>query len=235
MVAFLKNRRNALIITAVMIVLSLVLSWAISTVRVEYEPYAAGAASRYANKNYKQYRQFVEDKASILGSDGAKAAAKYIAQTEYSFGRKIGVKTVSRLDGEEMQSAALQALQKAPFSQCDGLLLIDAQTGSWYAVFSNDFERYAEQGLQGLFEKMLGSTIERKRAGRTVAELLRELTQWMTEHHPRVQQSGLEGVVEGILGRLQMVFKRMKPLLRPALIVLVVVLVFKDALGGKRK
>ena len=232
----MKNRRNALVITAIMIVLSIVLSYVVSAARVEYEPYTTGAASRYANKNYKQYRQFVEDKAGILGSDGAKAAAKYIAQTEYSFGRKIGVKTVSRLNGEDMQTAASQTLQKAPFSQCDGLLLIDGQTGNWYAVFSSDFEKYAEQGLQELFEKMLGSTIERKRSGRTVAELLRELTQWMKEHHPRVQQqSGLESIVEGIMERLQSVRKLMKPLLRPVLIALVVVLVFKDALGGKKK
>ncbi len=236
MAGFLKNRRNALIITALMIVLSLVLSYAVSAVRVEYEPYSTGAASRYANKNYKQFRQYVEDQAGILKKDAETAAAKYIAQMWYSFESIIGVKTVSRLNGEDLQTAASQTLQKAPFSQCDGLVLIDARTGSWYAVFSSDFERYAEQGLQGLFEKMLGSTIEEKRAGRTVAELLRELTQWMKEHLPRVQQpSGLEGVVEEVLERLQLVRKLLKPLLKPILIALVVVLVLKDALSGKKK
>ena len=221
MAEFLKNRRNALVITAVVVVLSIVMSFLVSAVKVEYEPISTNAATKWAKKNYKEYRQFVVDEADILSSDAKKTAAKYIAQLDYSNDSIIGVLTVKRLNGASAGEAAGVRFAKAPFSQCDGLLLIDAETGAWYAVFSKEFAPYAADGLQTVFEKMLGSSIDTEKTGRTVTELLRQLPQWYEEHYPFTQTFTEKQKLGGVL--------------KPAAIIAIVIVVLLDLFGGKRK
>ena len=216
MMGFLNNRRNARIITALVVLLSVALSFIVSAVQVNYDPISTNAATKWAKKNYRDFRQFVSDEAGLLSSAEEQTVEKYLAQLSYGNGFQFAVVTVKQVSGT-MEEAANAKYARAPFSQCDGLLLIDAESGEWYAVFGPGFGQYDEQSLYELFSRMLGSRIEPKRAGRTAAEFLRALTGWFDE----------QGIYTQDFGQQQ----KRRGLVKPLAILVIAIIVLLDVFG----
>lgn len=146
-------------------------------------PVASQDAASFAKENYGAYERLIEDNASILSEKTVRAIAEQDAALDHSYGSVVAVVT-DRLGGAGLSGAAYDRAEAGELSANDMLLLIDADSGHWYAALGGNMEDYANNRLETLFTACLSGGALPDGADEALTRLFSELGGWYEEYIP---------------------------------------------------
>jgi len=146
-------------------------------------PIAEQDAAAFAKENYGAYEYLIEDNASILSEKTVRAIAEQDAALDHSYGSVVAVVT-DRLGGVDLSGAAYDRANSRELSANDTLLLIDADSGHWYAALGANMEDYANNRLETLFTACLSGGALPDGADEALTRLFSELDGWYAEYIP---------------------------------------------------
>ncbi len=175
----LKNHTFAMIVAALTIAGCLFFGF-----RAKPEtPIAGQDAASFAKENYAAYEHLIADGASILSEKTVRAIAERNAALDHSYGSVVAVVT-DRLGGADLSGEAYDRAGAGELSANDMLLLIDADSGHWYAALGGNMEDYANNRLETLFTACLSGGTLPGGADEALTRLFSELDGWYAEYIP---------------------------------------------------
>lgn len=210
-------KKTSVAVVIALLVVALCCVW--GHTRVENDTTAAGThyepdrSSGESNLNY--YLGWVSDDARLFSANTIDTMARENLTLDNTYGSLIAVKTVSYLNGRDIQSYAEETAQRIGLDKRDMLLFLDANSKSWYVTYGADLVTYVETSadLPNLFRTHLGTAFwEEGNADKAILDLFAELDDWYEENIPpleknttflpsgtKVQSISLGSILSGIL------------------------------------
>ncbi|MBR5534321.1 MAG: TPM domain-containing protein [Ruminiclostridium sp.] len=152
-----------------------------------YEP---DRSSGESNLNY--YLGWISDSARLFSADTVDTLARENLTLDNTYGSLVAVKTVSYLNGRDIQSYAEETARTIGLDRRDMLLFLDSNSESWYVTYGSDLVTYVETSadLPNLFRKHLGNAFwEEGNADKAIQDLFRDLEDWYEENIPPLEKS----------------------------------------------
>lgn len=213
---FFKKTSVAVVVAILVVALCCVWGYA----RVNNQDPAAGThyepdrSSGESNLNY--YLTWVSDRARLFSADTVDAIARENLTLDNTYGSLVAVKTVSYLNGRDIQSYAEETALDIGLDKRDMLLFLDSNSESWYVTYGADLVTYVESSgeLPNLFRRHLNNAFwEEGNTDKAMLALFSDLDDWYEENIPpleknstgflpsgsKVQAVSLGSVLSGIL------------------------------------
>lgn len=213
---FFKKTSVAVVVAILVVALCCVWGYA----RVNNQDPAAGThyepdrSSGESNLNY--YLTWISDRARLFSADTVDAIARENLTLDNTYGSLVAVKTVSYLNGRDIQSYAEETALDIGLDKRDMLLFLDSNSESWYVTYGADLVTYVESSgeLPNLFRRHLNNAFwEEGNTDKAMLALFSDLDDWYEENIPpleknstgflpsgsKVQAVSLGSVLSGIL------------------------------------
>lgn len=203
---FFKKQSVAIVLTLLVVALCCVwgytrVSDGDSSAASHYEP---DRSSGESNLNY--YLGWINDGARLFSANTIDSMARENLSLDNTYGSLVAVKTVSYLNGRDIQSYAEETAMDIGLDQRDMLLFLDTNSESWYVTYGADLVTYVEASadLPNLFRTHLGSTFwEEGESDEAILDLFDDLDDWYEENIPPIEKDALGFLPTG--GKIQTV------------------------------
>jgi len=187
-------KKTSVAVVIALLVVALCCVW--GHTRVENEDTAIGThyepdrSSGESNLTY--YLSWVSDSARLFSADTIDTMARENLTLDNTYGSLIAVKTVSYLNGRDIQSYAEETALSIGLDKRDMLLFLDANSQSWYVTYGADLVSYVEASaeLPNLFRTHLGTAFwEEGNADKAILELFDQLDDWYEDNIPPLEKN----------------------------------------------
>ena len=155
-------------------------------VSTHYQP---DRSSGESNLNY--YLSWVSDGARLFSANTIDTMARENLTLDNTYGGLVAVKTVSYLNGRDIQSYAEETAQNLGLDRRDMLLFLDTGSQSWYVTYGADLATYVESSadLPNLFREHLNTAFwEEDNADEGILDLFDDLDDWYEENIPPLEK-----------------------------------------------
>jgi uncharacterized membrane protein YgcG len=189
---FLKKTSVAVVIALLVVALCCVWGYhrantADSSASTHYEP---DRSSGESNLNY--YLGWISDSARLFSADTVDTMARENLTLDNTYGGLVAVKTVSYLNGRDIQSYAEETALDIGLDKRDMLLFLDTNSESWYVTYGSDLVTYVESSadLPNLFRKHLNNAFwEEGNADKAILALFHDLDDWYKDTIPPLEKN----------------------------------------------
>lgn len=180
---FFKKRSTAIVITALLIVASLVIGFAgKSSSPAAYQPESVSAAEKWAADNYETYLSYVQDTGELLSGETEKQLAIQNAALFYQYDSLIAVVTEPNIT--DLEDFAYDTADEMDLAATDGILVIDTVDRAWYATFGDELMEYVNHDLELLFQQELGAALTVGGEEKQLTALFDKLPDWYASNVP---------------------------------------------------
>ncbi len=145
-----------------------------------------------SNLNY--YLSWISDSARLFSADTIDTMARENLTLDNTYGSLVAVKTVSYLNGRDIQSYAEETALDIHLGPRDMLLFLDTNSESWYVTYGADLVSYVEASadLPNLFREHLNTTFwEEGNADKAILTLFEGLDDWYEDNLTPIEKDGL--------------------------------------------
>ena len=212
---FFKKTSVAVLITILVVALCCVWGYTrVSDGDSASSHYLSDRHSGESNLNY--YLGWISDSARLFNADTIDTMARENLTLDNTYGSLVAVKTVSYLNGRDIQSYAEETALDIGLDKRDMLLFLDSNSESWYVTYGADLVTYVESSgeLPNLFRRHLNNAFwEEGNTDKAMLALFSDLDDWYEENIPpleknstgflpagsKVQAVSLGSVLSGIL------------------------------------
>lgn len=142
-----------------------------------------------SNLNY--YLSWISDSARLFSADTIDTMARENLTLDNTYGSLVAVKTVSYLNGRDIQSYAEETAGSIGLDRRDMLLFLDSSSESWYVTYGADLVTYVEGSadLPNLFRKHLNNAFwEEENTDQAIRALFEDLDDWYEENIPPLEK-----------------------------------------------
>ncbi len=160
-----------------------------SSVSTHYQPDRSSGES-----NLSYYLSWIDDDARLFSANTIDTMARENLTLDSTYGSLVAVKTVSYLNGRDIQSYAEETAQNIGLDRRDILLLLDSNSESWYVTYGADLATYVEANadLPNLFRTHLGTAFwEEGNADKAMLDLFDALDDWYEENIPPLEKDNI--------------------------------------------
>lgn len=192
---FFKKTSVAVLVTVLVVALCCVWGYTrvyeeTSSVTTHYQP---DRNSGQSNLNY--YLGWISDDARLFSSDTIDTLARENLTLDNTYGSLVAVKTVSYLNGRDIQSYAEETAMNIHLDRRDMLLLLDTNSESWYVTYGADLVTYVEADaeLPNLFREHLNTEFwgEEGNPDEAILALFDDLDDWYEDNIPPIEKDAL--------------------------------------------
>ena len=190
---FFKKTSVAVLITILVVALCCVWGYTrVSDGDSAASHYLSDRNSGESNLNY--YLGWISDSARLFNADTIDTMARENLTLDNTYGSLVAVKTVSYLNGRDIQSYAEETALDIGLDRRDMLLFLDSNSKSWYVTYGADLVTYVESSaeLPNLFRTHLGAAFwEEGNADKAILDLFDALDDWYEENIPPLEKDNL--------------------------------------------
>lgn len=185
-------KKTSVAITLTILIVALCCVWGYTRVYVDAVPETGGAERTAGESNLNYYLNWIDDGAGLFTLETIDALARENLNLDNTYRSLMAVKTVTHLNGMDIQTYAENVADRIELGSRNLLLLLDTNTQTWYVAYGSSMAAYVEdsQDLPNLFRRHISDSFwEEDRSDKAILELFDDLEGWYKDTLPADEPS----------------------------------------------
>lgn len=186
-------KKTSVAITLTVLIVALCCVWGYTRVYVDAIPETSGAERTAGESNLNYYLNWIDDDAGLFTLETIDDLARENLILDNTYRSLMAVKTVKHLNGMDIQTYAENVADRIELGSRNLLLLLDANTQTWYVSYGSSMAAYVEasQDLPNLFRRHISDSFwEEGQSDKAILELFDDLEGWYKNTLPVDESSG---------------------------------------------